>query len=199
VTPFVILSALTAAAVAQPAATDIDNFGTQDGIDLWIPASEFMGQDGQWGGSPPNTPPGYFYWTGNGGLFWAYVPLPQGAYVDLWRVFYYDGSNKNDLIIKFGKFFDDVTGSPNPTFVAFGTFASDGMPGFANAMVSEGRTIDLREPSAGRIGRNQAADFYVLFLVLPPDDQLRFKGVRVFWHRQVSPATAVAAFSCVPC
>ena len=71
-----------------------DNFGTTDGIDLWIPASSFTGPGG-WVEGPAF---GYFYsiFTAS---YHAVVSLPQGALLDSWRAFFYDNSVSNDFTV----------------------------------------------------------------------------------------------------
>lgn len=190
---FVLFSCLAAHAAAQPAVPAIDEFGTQDGIDLWIPRSQFTGTAGWIEGAAQ----GYFYSTALAS-FHADLQLPQGAYLDSWRAFYYDASATNDLTIGFVKWFDDTTATPTQTGTFLSGFTSSGTPGFTNFYQVEDRTIDFREPSGSGVTRQQAADFYTFYVVMPNDSSVEFKGVRVFWHRQVSPAPATATFNDVP-
>jgi len=192
-----ILSAFAASAAAQPAAPDVDEFGTQDGIDLWIPAYEFTAGTA----SLKDADVGYSYSTGTvATTFNAVLRLPQGAYLDSWRAFYFDGSDSNDITVHLFKNYDDTTASPNPHGEILSTFFSSGTPGFANHHQVEDLTIDLREPYPGSgVTRMQAADFYGFSVDMPGSDpEIQFKGVRVFWHRQVSPAPATATFNDVP-
>ena len=170
-----------------------DNFGTTDAIDLWIPASSFTGPGG-WVEGPAF---GYFYsiFTAS---YHAVVSLPQGALLDSWRAFFYDNSVSNDFTVGLVKWLDDISNSPVQSNQGFGVFTSSGTPGFTNHHQVEGITIDLREPSSAGVTRAQAADFYSFYVVMPNDAQVAFKGVRVIWHRQVSPAPAVATFNDVP-
>lgn len=192
---FALFSCLSFRATAQQAARDVDEFGTQDGIDLWIPASQFLGGEAHWGARV-----GFDYYriADGGDAFRGWVPLPQGAHVDGWRVFFYDDSPGNDIYIELEKVFDSITGAGEAVEV-FGNFTSSGTPGYSSHHVDESITIDLREPLPGSgLTRNQAADFYQFFLAMPLDDAVAFKGVRVIWHRQVSPAPATATFNDVP-
>jgi hypothetical protein len=195
VASFLLLSFLTAPVSAQPAQTNPGNFGTEDGIDLWVPASQFLGSGAQWGHDFANTD----YYTSPGGAFYAYVLLPQGAYLDSWRVFFYDNSPSEDISIVLRRVYDDITGTPNIGVQSFGAFISTGTPGYGSHNIAEGNTIDLREPAPGSgLTRGQAADSYQFFLAMPADPDVAFKGVRVIWHRQVSPAPATATFNDVP-
>jgi len=190
---FVAFSAVAALGAAQPAGSAPDGFGTTDGNDLWIPASSFTG-NAAWVEGPVF---GYFYATA-AGAFHAVLPLPQGAYLDSWTALYYDGSASDDISVGFSKWYDDTTASPAPGNAGLSGFTSSGSVGFASYEQTEGRTIDLREPSGPSVTRAEAADFYTFYVLLPDDPLVAFKGIRVFWHRQVSPAPATATFNDVP-
>jgi hypothetical protein len=181
---------------AQSAAPDVDGFGVQDGNDLWIPASEFHGTNAP---LVVDGATGYVNAIDDFTSLWAYVPLPQGAYLDSWRVFYKDFSPTRNLSIGLWKYYGDSTGSVPPTGVPLSFGGSNGTPGYATQNIDVGQTIDLREPPPGSgILPAQSADFYSFYITLPSDPDVSFKGVRVFWHRQVSPAPAVATFNDVP-
>jgi len=189
---FAVFCAISSTLAAQTS-DGSDNFGTTDGIDLWIPASSFTGPAG-WIEGPAF---GYFYSTSEAS-YHAVVPLPQGALLDSWRAFFYDGSGTNNFTIGLVKWLDDTTANPTPGNQGFGVFTSSGTPGYNNHHQVENLTIDLREPSSGGVTRAEAADFYSFYVVMPTDFQVAFKGVRVVWHRQVSPAPATATFNDVP-
>jgi len=197
---FVAYVCLASSGSAQPVSPTIDEFGTQDGNDLWIPASQFTGEGGSWFEGLGLGLSGYFYSLAAVPVsFHAYLPLPQGAYIDSWRAFFYDNSSANNFTIGFVKWYDDITGAPIAGNASISNFVSSGTPGQTNHHQVEGFTIDLREPFPGTlITRNQAADFYTFYVVMPPDINVEFKGVRVIWHRQVSPAPATATFPDVP-
>jgi S-layer homology domain len=181
---------LASRAVAQPAPAP-DNFGTQDGIDLWIPASQFTGGqgwylflDGYW--SP-------FDLAGSR-VYEAYVPLPQGAFLQSMRIFYVD-FHAQDIHVELVKYREP--GNPDPDRQVLASFDSAGMPGYANESIPLDHTIDLREDAAG--GPPQlAAAFYQLSVLMPSTYSVGFKGVRLFWRRQVSPAPQGATFGDVP-
>jgi S-layer family protein len=179
---------------AQSAAPDVDEFGVQDGNDLWIPASEFQANDFL----QLDVATGYVS-TAQGATLIAHVPLPQGAYLDSWRIFYRDASPDLELAIALVKYYGDSTSSVPPSSVVLSSFESSGAPGYDTQSFNVGQTIDLREPPPGSgIFPAQSADFYAFVLGLSGDVNIAFKGVRVFWHRQVSPAPAVATFNDVP-
>src|SRR5262249_53487413 len=139
--------------------------------------------------------------TGGSGPFSyeALVPLPQGAFLDSWRAFFYDDSGSKNFFIELKKFYDDTTASPTVEGVALHTSPPSGPPGVPNHPQPENPPTDLREPPPGSAAtRADAADFYAFRVSMPADFNVGFKGVRVFWHRQVSPAPAVASFMDVP-
>jgi hypothetical protein len=97
------------------------------------------------------------------------------------------------------KWYDDTTGAPVAGSASIDNFVSSGTPGLTSHHQADGFTVDLREPRPGSLlTRNQAADFYTFYVVMPADFNVQFKGVRVIWHRQVSPAPATATFNDVP-
>jgi len=188
---FAVLCAIGPSLAAQ-SPDGSGNFGTTDAIDLWIPASSFTGPG--WIEGPAF---GYFYSVGFGS-YHALVSLPQGALLDSWRAFFYDNSASNNFTVGLVKWLDDSSNSPVQGNQGFGVFTSSGTPGFTNHHQVEGITIDLREPTSGGVTRAEAADFYSFYVVMPNDVDVAFKGVRVIWHRQVSPAPVVATFNDVP-
>lgn len=191
-----VLSGAAAAVDAQSAAPDIDEFGTQDGNDLWIPASEFHGNNDA--SVTMDYITGYEF-TLEGATVMAYLPLPQGAYLDSWRVFYKDASPDFEIAVSLVKYYGDSTSSVPPSSVVMSSFESSGTPGYDTQNIDVGQTIDLREPPPGSgIFPAQSADFYAFVASLSSDANIGFKGVRVFWHRQVSPAPPTATFNDVP-
>jgi hypothetical protein len=187
------LLAVLSVPLAAQSGDGSEEFGTTDGIDLWIPASSFTG-NGDW---VEDIAFGYFQSTSLAS-FHAVVPLPQGALLDSWTALYYDNSPANDFTIGLVKWLDDTTASPVQGNHSYGVFTSTGTPQFTNFQHVENLTIDLREPTSGSVTRAQAADFYSFYVVMPADANVAFKGVRVTWHRQVSPAPGTATFNDVP-
>jgi S-layer family protein len=175
------------------------NFGTADGIDVWIPAYQFM---------PLSNGSGLIEYIGNhyyaasttGDRYFAYLPLINGALISGYRPFFRDNDPSNDFSMGIEKVFDDVTATPAPTFTFLAPFTGTGIndANYHSSFVSFPHTIDLREPSGGSVTANTAADFYTLYIDMPSNTLIRFKGVRFFWFRQVSPAPGTATFADVP-
>jgi len=194
------LAALCLPLAAQPSGGGADEFGTTDGIDLWIPASQFVAEGsavGHW--LTPLTGRDYYIGVNSPVFALAPVALPQGALVDGWDVFYYDNSATNNIQAELVKTYGDTTNAPTTAYLYLGNFVSSGTPGFATHHQDSGHTIDLREPAPGTsVTRAQAVDSYRFYVSLQNDNNLAFRGVRVTWHRQVSPAPASATFNDVP-
>jgi len=194
------LAALCLPLAAQPSGGGADEFGTTDGNDLWIPASQFVAEGsavGHWLTGLPATD----YYIGINSHVYALAPvaLPQGALVDGWDVMYYDNSATNDIQVELVKTYGDTTNAPTIAFSYFGNFVSSGTPGYATHHQASGHTIDLREPApATSVTRDQAVDSYRFYLSMQNDNNLAFRGVRLTWHRQVSPAPASPTFNDVP-
>lgn len=162
-------------------------FGTTDGIDLWIPAMDFHGLFG--GTLTYNS---WYYWTGPGS-FAAMIPLPHGAHISGYRVFYSD-STANNISVDLQKVLDDASGVETPTWTSVSSFTSTGTPGRTSTWVAFDHTVNLRQ-GAGSAPAGNAADFYAFVVGLPNDSGVDFKGIRVFWNRQISPAPGGATFN----
>lgn len=161
------------------------NFGTLDGIDHWIPASEFQPRSSGTGYGYAGL--GYIYRSSGTDFFWAPVNLPNGALVNGVRLYYYDNSASN-ITMWFTRYYGDTS----PSLEGIGSFTSTGTPGNTSDYMTLNHTIDLRDPSGN------ATHYVIVINPATTDSSIRFKGVRVFWHRQVSPAPGTATFGDVP-
>ena len=170
--------------------TERNNFGVDDGIDLWVPASEFQPLF-----DDKLTYDSVHYYvrtagTGNG-RFAAYIALPEGALINGYRPFYKDASGTANFSIEIQKV-RDTSDTPSPSYTTVSSFTSTGSPGLANEFVSFADTVTLREEGVS------AADFYTAVIIMPNDPNVTFKGVRFFWNRQMSAAPLTATFNDVP-
>jgi hypothetical protein len=118
--------------------------------------------------------------------FWAPVVLPAGAFLDGFRIFYYDNSPSNALIAWFTRYY----GSASPSFQDIVVFISGETPGYTSDYVIVGKTITYRDSS------NNDQNFN--FIVRLEDTNMSFRGVRFLYYLQVSPAPASATFADVP-
>jgi hypothetical protein len=165
---------------AQPAPNE---FG-QPGNDLWLPAPAFTA-----------TYPWYdsgsgYYFSTTGGTWETRIPLSTGNLLLGYHVYYYDASAADNISTWIGIYdYDSATRTPNITDTFY--YNSSGAPGYFDSFVSTNLTIDQRPA--------QNTDrFYMVGVNLPPNSDVRFRGVRLFWQRQVSPAPQTATFTDVP-
>jgi hypothetical protein len=159
----------------------------QPGNDLWLPASVFTPTDSA--NAWLNYGYGYFAST-TGGAWQTHIPLSTGNLLIGYRVYFSDLSPTGNIItviIVYDYYSDTQTfGQTN-----LAPYTSSGTPGTRDVFVSTNLTIDQRP--AANIDR-----FYVAYVNLPMDTNVRFRGIRLFWQRQVSPAPQTATFNDVP-
>lgn len=195
------LALAVASATALPQAAANESFGTPD-QGYFIPAYEF---------SPINKNCALEYYTwyyyntvdAPGGtctnpLFVAQLELPEGALVYRYTVFAYDNDAASDLSL-----------IAQDNYALYGTGASPG-PSYDtipnSSATTSGSSTDYQLLSSG--GMNWVIDTYKtsgtihhdydIRLNMPKSSNLRFRGVWVFWARQIAPAPATATFSDVP-
>ena len=175
-------------AVSTGVPVDQDEFGTLDGNDLWLPVPGFTSrlatQTWAYQGN------GYYSST-TGGTWEARIPLAKGNFLTGYRVYYSDTSTTNNISVNIYQYDYDRGTKAASTTIPF-SFLSTGTPGPTDAFVTTSLTIDFRPPSTA-IDR-----FYTIAVVMPGDVGVQFRGVRLFWMRQVSPAPATATYLDVP-
>ena len=159
------------------------NYGTDDFTMFNLSAAAFNPEDSSttyaYGGN------GYIYRTGGSlSLFWAPVVLPAGASFTGFRIFYYDNSS-NDIYAYFTRYYG------TDSYEDIASWTSSGTPGYSSYFISVGSTISYKDGS----GNEQC---FVIVVSLPSGSSTMFKGVRLLYYRQVSPAPASATFSDVP-
>lgn len=169
----------------QEGGLDRKNFGTADRIPKWVPAPAFIPRNSttEWDYA------GNGYISRDGGIgsqFWAPVDLPHGSELATFRVFYYDNS-ASDITVWLTYYEGDTA----PTNFDVDNFTSSGTPGFASDFINLFHTINNYPNGDLTLERN-----YTIIASLPDaSNDLRLKGVRLWWERQSSPAPATATFS----
>lgn len=158
--------------------TPNDSFGTSDRSVVWLPAAEFQPRQSgtntfAYGGI------GYIYRTAGSDLIWADVRLPNGALLDTVRAWISDSSASASATLYLTRF------SGN----------SDGFTDIASVSSTDGDTSIAFLPA---LVLDNSANMYVVYMGLPIDIGVQFKGVRLLWYRQVSPAPGSATFGDVP-
>jgi hypothetical protein len=129
---------------------------------------------------------GSAYFTGTGTSYaWAPVNLPQGAAITGFDFYYYDA---NALNISAGIYEVNATGSM-PTQIGT-NLVSSGSSGFGS--------VSLNLLSPWTVNNDANSYWAMVGTGATPATDLKWRGVRVRYKLQVSPAPGVATFSDVP-
>jgi len=163
-------------------------FGTNR-QDYWIAATQFAPRDGVFW-----TYQGFLYFahnTGGGAQWEAQVNLPAGALVDTLECFFYDTDGAlNANARMWRQSYDYTTDSPGIQAVS-DTVASSGSSGYQ-------RPFDSGINTTLRYRDGDDRNIYTIVLNMPSSLGVRFRGCRIFWQRQISPAPLTNSFSDVP-
>ncbi|HDH04199.1 MAG TPA: S-layer homology domain-containing protein [Nitrospirae bacterium] len=164
-------------------------FGTHDNI-LQIPASAFRPRDGSaysnYSGS------GYMYPSASG-TWWAPVTLPAGANVSFLDLYFSDTNASSNITAYFTGYYGGDYSGTTPSLTDFVSTLSSGSGGYGYAYTSEfSHTIN------NDVAYNGGYQYVVNVYFPVADGTLKFKGVDIWWNRQISPAPGTATFSDVP-
>ena len=183
---WIVLATLGAAApLARAADEPVPAYGGSD-QDLWVTAAAFVSQSGQ--DALLNRGGQYFSLIGSGnGQFGAPVPLEAGARITRFECDFFDDS---PFAVSAALLRNEGTGTAPASDTVLTEVSSTG-PGYQVAGQDVAHTVQTRQ-GALRI-------FYWIQLQMQAGDpNTMFRGCRVVWRRQVSPAPAVATFADVP-
>ncbi len=171
-------------------------YGTQDGIDQWIFESEFVPRRSSI--SYADTSTFYRYATsGTSNLYFeANINLPEGARLSGIRFFFIDNSSTAEMILWYCYVWTDIYGQ-NPLFNCPKSATTSGAPGTTTHWMPINETIDYRQ-DINNDGQIEFVNYIVMFQVGEASTAQAFRGVRLFWYRQVSPSPTTATFSDVP-
>jgi hypothetical protein len=125
--------------------------------------------------------------SGSSSQYWMPVDLPVGCSLHGMRVFYYDNS-ASDISAYLTRYY----GSSTPGVQDIVGWNSSGTPGYTSTYVTIGETIHYDHPTDGEQSYN------VILWPHAAGTTLRFKGVRLLYYLQISPAPATATFADVP-
>jgi len=159
------------------------NYGLALGNNMWISAASFAPLDSNmtWSYSYP----GYIYRTGGTNIMmWASVNLPRGVIINGMDTYYYDGGSS---LIEVSLLREYDTTIPGENVVAY--FDSVGTPGYTSTYLTIGQTFEPWDSTYYN------AFYAVLVKLYPADNTIRFKGVRIWYSLQSSPAPSSATFS----
>jgi S-layer family protein len=154
--------------------------------DLWVTAASFVSQSGQ--DTLTNRGGQYFSPIGSGnGQFGAPVPMEAGARITRFECDFFDDG---PFQVAAALLRNEGTGTAPTSDTVLAEVSSTG-PGYQVAGQGLAHTVQTRQ-GALRI-------FYWIQLQMQAGDpSTMFRGCRVVWHRQVSPAPALATFADVP-
>jgi S-layer homology domain len=166
-----------------------EQYGTECCQMLSIPAAAFLPRDNsvQFSGSDN----GY-----TGVLFeverpmWAPVNLPTGAVLDFIDLYYSDSEANSDICAALHAYTGPTLGGNPPDDVTLGFACSSGV-GSGYAIEEMSGTID------NSVWFSNGAH-YAVVLSAVVGSYLHFKGVTIWWHREVSPPPLTATFNDVP-
>ncbi|KGM55132.1 hypothetical protein N800_00440 [Lysobacter daejeonensis GH1-9] len=184
-------------AIASPVSPAGEIYGL-GGQGLYIPASAFTS-------SEPACAlayyANYYYYRPGGaggwcGTYEAGLDLPEGARIASYSVFYYDNDASLNLAVSIERsnaYYGDggiasYASLPNSLFTSASTSA-DYRLGTTSAAINH--TVDSYTDDSYHHG-------YSVRLEMPTGSTVRFRGIWVFWARQIAPAPASASFADVP-
>lgn len=165
------------------------NFGTDDGIDYWLGGPAFTPRSSNLLPQHDGSTGAVYFSSGTDPMVDAMVDLPAGALVAGMRAFYYDNDAAGTVRVWFTRYY----GETSPSLQDIASISSSGTPGWTSTWVDINHTVDLRDS-------NGEGAFYAIPVRFEGNASfnMRLKGVRIYWFRQVSPAPASATFADVP-
>jgi hypothetical protein len=180
---------LTAPVTSAPATGNAEQQGNAAGAfgtgtqDFWVGATQFVPRTA---GTSWNHE-SFYYWSLDGTHAEALVDLPAGAYVSAIECFVYDADASDISIVFLERRYNCVTDVPSDS-VPIAIMSSSGTSGYQ-------RISELEMDRTLRYRNGDYANIYTLLVMTPtPSSNLRFRGCRFSWHRQVSVPPATATF-----
>ncbi len=172
--------------------SDPDYFGTDCCQIMQIPAAAFSPFDGAVAAGESTL--GYLYASAFGGFydFWAPVILPTGARIVFLDLYYYDTSVSADFIVELRALSGGSAFSGPPAGSTVASVSSTDSSGYGYAATQ----LDYRVNNSVNI--HSGAQLILRTSFVFPDGSQRFKGVDIWWRRDVSPAPGTATFPDVP-
>ena len=173
---------------------------------LPIPAAEFVARESGIGYRYEGD--GYMYWSSgallgvNDQQFWAPVQLPSGAGIGYLNLYSYDTAAAANITAVLWRYDGWGVQTPCPFVCQINqpdsnsliTVASSGSGGYqynVSALENPLHTVNNRVTAGG-------AQYAVTMEAGVVGDTLRFKGVDLWWKRQIAPAPGAASFTDVP-
>lgn len=174
-----------------PAAAQADGAFGLGGQDFWVGAGDFYPRSA-------NTSLVYdqfYYWYSTGGQHEAHFQLPNGSNMSVLRCFFNDTNAGFDGNVGMWRQYFDITANA-PQNVQLANVSSAGATGYQDP--SDTPTPGLFRSRTPAPALNQL-NIYTLIANLPGGTtNVRLRGCRIFYNRQIAPAPATATFTDVP-
>jgi hypothetical protein len=169
-----------------------DQFGTECCQLLSIPAAAFNPRDNTVEFHVDDTDfPGYTILTFlSTKPMWAPVSLPTGAVLDNIDLYYVDDDATSDICATLHAYTGPTLGGNPPADVTVGFVCSSGSGGVGYKVESLSGTID------NSVWFSNGAQYVVV--ISSPGGTHAFKGVSIWWHREVSSPPGTSTFNDVP-
>lgn len=162
--------------------------------DFWVSGSDF---------TPRTSGPGmsyasFHYWyppAGASGQYEAQFQLPNGANMSVLRCFFYDADGAADINVGLWRQYLD-TNTNTPGVVSLASVSSSGSSGYQDNFATPTPAQFL---SRSPVGTYNELNIYTLIPnMVPGNSNLRLRGCRIFYNRQIAPGPATATFTDVP-
>jgi hypothetical protein len=153
-------------------AADQGGFGP-GGQDYWVGATQFYPRNGVFW-----TYQTFYYWSHFAGSLrqWeAQVELPAGARITAIRAFWYDSGASSMDVRLWRQYYNFSTNTPNVV----------GVSPVLTSSTSNYHTTAANMNYTTRVREGNDRNIYTLVLNMPSSSSYRFRGVRLFWEREV--------------
>ena len=185
----VLLSSLATAALAADPRSGPDDYGLEGNL-LFVSAEDFTPSDIT-GSQSIRRCHDANYWCANYADVELYAPvrLPTGALITGLRIFYEDSTDYDDLSVELQR---SWAWGANRGTEQLASWSSFGEPGVAVEYVDVDPDVTvLCRWYNGLVSIYQSYVLEVRLSVLP---DIQFRGIAVYWNRQISPAPASQTF-----
>lgn len=174
---------------AREAPADEEQFGAfgSGSQDLWIASPSFTGKLSST--APDLIYSGNHYYNAPGvsnQRYFAQIPLPSGAQIQVIQCFVNDASAVNDVLLTFQKYTHNL-GPNTPSSVFIRTWGSTAATGFQQPSL-------ILNAADGAVRYSVGTDRFLYYIGADISSDTSLRGCRVQWARTVSPGPAVATF-----
>jgi len=169
------------------------SFGTGS-QDFWVAAGDFTARTS----GPGMSYGSFYYWAppaGASSQYEAAFQLPNGSNMSVLRCYFQDNDAGADINVGLWRQYLDInTNSPSNTNLA--SVSSSGSSGYQDSFATPTPGIFLSRSPAGTY--NELNLYTLIANMVPGNSNLRLRGCRIFFNRQISPPPATATFADVP-